>query len=169
MIEKKSATKRETTKKKRATTPKAKPKTTPRKSTEPVGRPRFFKDTPTEKQEMIDRIEEYFTKTLEAGKPLTVTGLALSLGMSRQTFFNYKNNEQFFDIISRARQVVEQEYEERLISGQASTGVIFGLKAIFGYRDGDNEKTDSNINLTIKNYTDDNKEDEEGTTPDSNT
>lgn len=65
---------------------------------------------------------------------ITLAGLALYLGIDRQTLYNYAERDEFFDIIKKAREAVEAKYEERLIYESQPTGVIFALKNM-GWKD----------------------------------
>lgn len=106
------------------------------------GRPLKF-ETPELLQAEVDK---YFLNTL---KP-TLAGLALSLGIDRQTLYNYKNRDEFFDIIKKATEMVEAKYEERLIYDGQPTGVIFALKNM-GWKD----KTETELSgeITTKQIT----------------
>lgn len=84
------------------------------------GRPLIW-DSPEKLQEMVDK---YFEST----DRWTLSGLAVFLGIDRQTLYNYKDRDQFFDIIKNARDRVESIYEERAIYEANPTGVIFALK-----------------------------------------
>lgn len=75
-------------------------------------------------------INNYF---LEEDKP-TLTGLAIYLGMSRETLNQYKNKDMFSDIIKKAREKVMAIYEEKMIYANNPTGVIFALKNM-GWKD----------------------------------
>jgi hypothetical protein len=86
----------------------------------PAGRPRIWKDP----LELSDLIAEYFNST---DRP-TLSGLAVHLEIDRQTLYNYKERDEFFDIIKRATAKVESIYEERAIYENNPTGVIFALK-----------------------------------------
>lgn len=92
----------------------------------PVGRPLIFKST----EELTTLIDKYFDEEV---KP-TLAGLAYQLGIDRQTLYNYKERDEFFDIIKKARDYVESFYEKRLIYENNPTGVIFALKNM-GWRD----------------------------------
>ena len=83
--------------------------------------------TPEQLQTAVD---EYFGNTR---KP-TLSGLAYSLNIDRQTLYNYADREKYFDIIKRAQEKVESVYEERLIYENNPTGVIFALKNM-GWKD----------------------------------
>lgn len=62
-----------------------------------------------------------------------MAGLAVSLGIDRQTLYNYKNTDEFFDTIKKARDVIEQAWEEHaFLKGNA--GSIFVMKN-YGYTD----------------------------------
>lgn len=69
-------------------------------------------------------------------EPATLTGLILYLGFTcRQSFERYeKDHLEFADIIRVAKLRVQSVYERNL-HGQAVTGSIFALKAMFGLRD----------------------------------
>jgi hypothetical protein len=90
-----------------------------------VGRP--LKYTP---DELKARVDEYFTTETK----VTLAGLAVFLEVDRQTIYNYKERDEFFDIIKRAVERVEARYEERLIYENSPTGVIFALKNM-GWKD----------------------------------
>ena len=85
-----------------------------------AGRPLLFK-TPEALQEAIDA---YF----ETEKKPTLAGLAVHIGIGRQTLYEYDNRDEFSYIIKKAREKVEAIYEERLVYSQSPTGVIFALK-----------------------------------------
>jgi hypothetical protein len=92
------------------------------------GRPLKF--TPEELQGLFDK---YFQECKDNGEPLTITGLALAAGTSRETLSNYEKREEFFDIIKNAHTKVEHGYEKRL-ADTACTGAIFALKNM-GWKD----------------------------------
>ena len=99
----------------------------------PAGRP--LKYTATELQTKVD---EYFATE---SKP-TIAGLAVFLEMDRQTLYNYRERDEFFDILKRAVNMVEAKYEGRLIYENNPTGVIFALKNM-GWKD----KTESEVRV----------------------
>ena len=110
------------------------------------GRPPVF-ETP---QQMTDKIEAYFTSIWDEeeqnfSKRPTMTGMALFLGFqSRQSMYDYIKKEGFSYIITRARCVVEQSYEE-LLATKVSSGAIFALKNM-----GWNDKTTVDLNASHK-------------------
>lgn len=88
-------------------------------------------------------IDEYFkemeTPICKDGVPLlnkdgfpvyphiTVTGLGLKIGLARQQLIAYAKKDEFYDLISEAKQRCENYAEQRAFEGNA-TGPIFILK-----------------------------------------
>lgn len=72
-------------------------------------------------------------------KPITITGLALALGTSRETLVEYQERDEFVDAISEAKLRCENYAEEKLYTGPA-TGPIFALKN-YGWRDKSESET----------------------------
>jgi hypothetical protein len=101
--------------------------------THPGGRPLKFA-TPEEMQQKID---EYFKSCEdELGKlikPISITGLAIYLDTYRDLLCNYEERDEFYDTVKKAKQRVENFYEERLTLN-APAGSIFALKN-FDWRD----------------------------------
>jgi len=109
----------------------------------PGGRPLKFK-TP---EELENAVNQYFAECEVKEKPKTMSGLALALGIDRKTLVNYSNKDEYFHTIKRARQIVEQQNEEMLVSGKGSaTGIIFNMKNNFGWVD----KTEVESKMTLK-------------------
>jgi len=104
-----------------------------------VGKPLKFK-TPEELQQ---KISDYIEDCNKEGIPLTITGLALALDTNRQTLINYANKDEYAHIVERAKLIIENAYELRLIESGRS-GDIFALKN-FGWTD--KQEVDSNIRL----------------------
>jgi hypothetical protein len=103
-----------------------------------VGRPMKF----SSKEDLQKHVDLYFAQT---DRP-TLAGLAYSLDINRQTLYNYAENQEFFDIIKKARERVEAKYEERLIYENNPTGTIFALKNM-GWKD--KTEVDNNIRGAI--------------------
>lgn len=91
-----------------------------------MGRPLLFESP----EELSASVMDY----IQNEKKPTLAGLAYSLGIDRQTLYNYKERPEFFDIIKKATDYVEYKYEERLIYETNPTGVIFALKNM-GWKD----------------------------------
>jgi len=93
------------------------------------GRPPIFK-TPEE----FDAIASAFFAEREAlEQPPTVNGLALALGMTRETLLRYEEKPEFSDTVKAIRHRLEDAWERRL-GNTACTGAIFWLKNQ-GWRD----------------------------------
>ena len=121
-----------------------------------VGRPPIIKT----RQEMIDRIDDYFNNPMGRGFATVqgervprylITGLANHLGMTRQCLFQYSNKSKFFDIVKTAKSYVEEYYEGRTHDPNPA-GPIFCLKANFGWRDNvdfETEEDRDGLNVSI--------------------
>lgn len=92
-----------------------------------LGRPRLFK-TP---EDMIVMAQEYFDNTPK--EEITITGVALALGTTRETLMDYQKRDDFSDTVKRIKLVVENQYEISLRK-HGRSGDIFGLKN-FGWVD----------------------------------
>lgn len=88
-----------------------------------MARPPIF-DTP---DEFALVAEEYFSRREAEDKPFTVNGLALALGMTRETLLRYGEKEGFSDAVKAVRAKLEDHWESRL-AGSNATGTIFWLK-----------------------------------------
>jgi hypothetical protein len=120
-----------------------------------IGRPKSFNC----QEELKEKINEYIITWESQGRPLTVVGLALYLGVVYDT---EQNN--FSDIIKKTKMYIEMLKWEALLAGDFDkTGLIFDLKVNHKCRTDDfddnyiNAKIDNsiNINLDLKDYTDD--------------
>lgn len=127
-------------------------------SNKQIGRPKKYHNA----EEMQIVIDEYFASCLkikwENGKPVkdalgnfvyeyvrppTMSGLANALDMSRQSLLNYKNEDEFFDTIERARRKVEMFTEEKLFEKETCNGSKFSLSNNFGWT----EKQESTVKV----------------------
>ena len=121
---------------------KAKPKASriPNKPKNKGGRPKAFK-TPADLQAKCD---EYFNDCLINKEPTTVQGLAIHLGVIRETIYEWEQNEAkgFSHIIKAAKIKLERYLVHRVLSDTKPTGAIFLLKCNYGFIDA------SNIRLT---------------------
>lgn len=87
-------------------------------------------ETPEELQEDIDL---YIKTCHEEGRPLTIAGLALAVGVDRQTIYNYEKKDEYFGIIKRARDHILAFLEEKMMM-EGKAGQIF-LAKNYGYTD----------------------------------
>lgn len=88
-----------------------------------MARPPIF-DTP---EQFTEVAEAYFTDRESKDKPFTVNGLALALGMTRETLLRYGEKEGFSDAVKAVRARLEDHWESRL-AGPNAAGTIFWLK-----------------------------------------
>lgn len=102
-----------------------------------MARPLIFK-TPDELQAAVD---DYFANN----ERVTLSGLAVHLGIGRRTLYEYNDRDEFSHIVKKAREKVEAKYEERLIYESTPTGVIFALKNM-----GWDDKKDNGLESYIK-------------------
>jgi len=95
------------------------------------GRPLKFKRA----EDMQEKIDEYFAQCRKNSEPLTITGLALALNLTRQGLLDYQERDEFADTIKKAKLLVEKAYEVRLATYSGNVaGNIFALKQ-FGWTD----------------------------------
>lgn len=109
------------------------------------GRPPKYKT----KEEIQVLIDNYFKQCDLNNEPYTVTGLALSLDMSRQDLINYSKKDEFVDTIKKAKMRVENYLEKRLINDSSCTGIIFNLKNNYGWRD---KQENINVGVSYEDY-----------------
>lgn len=94
-------------------------------------------------QELQNKINAYFEECKLKEIPLSITGLALALDTNRQTLINYQDKDGYKNIVDRAKLMIENAYEIRLIENGRS-GDIFALKN-FGWTD--RQEIDNNIKV----------------------
>lgn len=88
-----------------------------------MSRPPLF-ESPEDFRAIADA---YFDKRDADDKPYTVNGLALALGMTRETLLRYGEKDGFSDTVKAVRARLEDHWETRLAGGNAA-GTIFWLK-----------------------------------------
>ena len=127
-----------------------------------VGHPLKYK-TP---EDLAAAIKEYFTyqdnrlvqgydqKTNQqfayiSPAPYTMSGLALTIGLSRKQLIEYAARNKYSNIIKDARKAVEQDNERRLLEGKNQVGAIFALKNNFGWVDKTEVDTNTSGSLTV--------------------
>jgi hypothetical protein len=125
----------------------------------PAGRPPAF----TKAEDMQKLIDEYFEyikgepDETVGGKsdwkrppePITITGVCLYLGFeSRQSFYAYEKIPEFSYTVKRARMLIENAYEQRLV-GQNVTGSIFALKNL-GWEDRQKSELSGGLDINKK-------------------
>lgn len=88
-----------------------------------MSRPPIF-ETPEEFEAVCSA---YFAQREAKEQPFTVNGLALALGMTRETLLRYGEKDGFSDTVKAVRARLEDHWESRLAGGNAA-GTIFWLK-----------------------------------------
>lgn len=111
--------------------------------TRKVGRPLKIDNA----KELEKLVNEYFDKTEE--QKITITGLCLYLGLTKETFYEYARRPEYKQILDRARLMVENSYEMSLREN-GRTGDIFALKN-FGWVDRQEVENTGASRVTIIN------------------
>lgn len=88
-------------------------------------------------------------KIISAPKPYTVTGLALYLGMSKDTLINYHGKAGYKDIIERAKLRIHAYAEEQLFTNNRQAAMIFNLKNNWGWKDKTEQEVDLNNTIQV--------------------
>jgi hypothetical protein len=115
------------------------------------GRPRSFPNPSS----LRTQVNNYFRLADKNDKPITLSGLALALGVSRRTLSNYlkedflknlngvsdKQAAEYWEVLDKARRKCEAYAEERLFTGKNTQGVQFILKNGYGWK----EKSDVDV------------------------
>jgi len=65
----------------------------------------------------------------------TIAGLAYAIGVDRQTVYNYEKNQEYFDIIKRARDYILAEIESAAINDDVNNGPVIFVMKNYGYSD----------------------------------
>lgn len=96
-----------------------------------VGRPRSFNNS----AELWDLLQEYIRTWESKKRPLTIIGMALFVGVCRDTLHQYEKGvydteeEKYSDTIKNAKMYIEMDKWEALLSGRyEKTAAIFDLK-----------------------------------------
>lgn len=90
------------------------------------GRPKSFNSP----QEMAQKALEFFDECTKSRHLPEKAGLCLALGISRETYSEYKNKPEYSDTIKGFNSYIESCWVRRL-NGQGATGAIFYLKNAF--------------------------------------
>lgn len=86
-------------------------------------------------EQLQEGIDAYFAKCDVDGRPYTMSGLALALGLDRKTLVNYSERDLFSTQIKNAKAKVEEQLEESLYRLGNNSGIIFNLKNNYGWAD----------------------------------
>lgn len=79
-----------------------------------------------------EKADKYFANT----DPMdyTLTGLLLELGISKNTFYKYRDDDNYTDLVEKCQLIIENKYEKALMIKSCCTGALFALKN-FGWTD----------------------------------
>ena len=91
-----------------------------------IGRPVLYETA----EQMQAVIERYCAECEKDKRPLTITGLAFALGMTRQSLLNYEDKDEFFATVTLAKTRVELWVESQLFVGNTA-GAKFSLQNNF--------------------------------------
>ena len=132
------------------------------KTKHPGGRPRKYQ-TAEELQIAIDAYFKKCDKTIitiqhahskgitrvETPTPYTMAGLAYALEIDRRTLINYKNTDEFFPLIMRARDKIEQDNVTKGLAGVYESRInTLNLASNYGYAT--KNETDISGSLSIE-------------------
>ncbi len=117
------------------------------------GRPPAF--TSPEQLQML--IDNYIEDCKKRRVLLTISGLANALDVDRQTILNYSEKDEYFGTINKYRTIIQQQLEEELYSRTRKnvTGILFGLKNNYGWKDAYDFKqniTSKTIMIDVTNH-----------------
>ena len=116
-----------------------------------AGRPRAFATV----DELQQGIDAFFAECAADERPLTVSRLALHLGVDSSTLREYRaggydDTDEFSAPIKKAIQQIEADKAEKAITGKYnSTFAIFDLKNNHGWRDEKHIKEESKREISV--------------------
>ncbi len=129
------------------------PDTTPEMEKPKNGRRRKYEDERVAEA----RIRRYFEWCELKGKPYTVTGLANFLDVSYETLQKMEKGKSGYSVglanlIKRARAIVAQQVEEKILTDKNPAGAIFWSKALMGWSDQPKQEsaTSGGISITLQ-------------------
>lgn len=94
------------------------------------GQPKAFQTV----EALESAVDAYFAEAKKLKEPVTMSGLAVYLGVDRKTLLNYSKDQEYFPTIKKAKAYVEAEMEKAALTGQINpTVAIFSMKNNFGY------------------------------------
>ena len=102
-----------------------------------MGRPLRY----NKKEEIQTIFEKYLETCIEKKQILTKAGFLYHLDMSRESYREYKEKEEFVDTLKRIEFLIENAWLQRLTESGA-TGAIFYLKNAFKEEYKDRNETD---------------------------
>lgn len=113
------------------------------------GNPNYFGNQNAAKYKTEEQfqqvIDKYFQDCDKSGKPYTMSGLALALGIDRVTLVRYGDKDLFAPLVKKAKAKVESMLEENLYRLGNNSGIIFNLKNNYGWKDQVEVKQDAEL------------------------
>lgn len=106
--------------------------------------------------ELQMRINEYFDYMYKEGRPYTISGLALWLGVTTKTLRSWEKDYGdtiYTDIIKFAKQRVENYAEESLYDNRKTSGAKFVLENYFDLAE--KHEVETNVNVKLEDVLDD--------------
>lgn len=106
--------------------------------------------------ELQMRINEYFDYMHKEGRPYTISGLALWLGVTTKTLRSWEKDYGdtiYTDIIKFAKQRVENYAEESLYDNRKTSGAKFVLENYFDLAE--KHEVETNVNVKLEDVLDD--------------
>jgi len=98
----------------------------------PAGRPRIFNDV----SEFDAKIDEYYLQCVEKEEAFTIIGLAIYMGIAKDTIIEYGKMPQFSDSYKKALALAEGSLVHGALHGKYNPTIsIFLLKNNHGYKD----------------------------------
>lgn len=91
------------------------------------------------KEKILATAEKYFTDCFEKNEPLTVTGLAMKLGITRGELVDFPKDHEYYRTVSRILLICEN-YAEKKIYSKDNKGAMFILKNL-GWKDRDSDSS----------------------------
>lgn len=112
-----------------------------------TGRPPLFENP----EDFSVQVNLYAEWCRQNDRKLTMAGMALYLGFcSRQSLHDLEKRPRFSYVVKKARLLVQQQYEERLLAGGQAAGAIFWLKNHAGYSDRTEVEHSGGLQIDVK-------------------
>ena len=89
-----------------------------------------------DKETLEQKIDDYFKYCDKHDEPYSMSGLADTLDIDRSTLVRYGDDQEYANLIKRAKRKVERQLETKALQGKANpVFTIFNLKNNYGWRD----------------------------------
>lgn len=82
----------------------------------------FIEQNPFKEQDF--RGKDAYEVKINRMRPMTIEGLCNALEITRQSFLNYEKNPDFFDVVTRIRQIIENNQFEGAAAGFLNPNII---------------------------------------------